>query len=182
MTRAMRKTRFATAVFATLACGASYGAATPADTVDAFLFFYFKHYKLDLPQRPLLAEIKPLLTPRLYMLFDAAVTAQECRTAKVGNSEPPLFEGDIFSSMTEGGTAATPAPAEVTGDKAVVTVHWTYDDPNDEWQASSWDDRIFLQQWNGDWRIEDFAHDGNWNFMSKSRVSVTLQSIALECR
>jgi hypothetical protein len=181
MITALRRARIALTLVALLAPPAAPAADTPADAVNAFLSFYFKDYQLGLPERALLGRMKPFLTPRLYSLFEAAAKAQECRFAKVGNSEPPLFEGDLFSSLTEGAKAGTATPAVITDEGAVVTISWTYDDPDDQWPATNWTDRIFLEQSKGDWRIADFAHDGHWDFMSKEKVSSTLKAIAMEC-
>jgi hypothetical protein len=51
-----------------------------------------------------LKQLKPYVTTSLYKLFSAAVLAEKEELKRSQGKEPPLFQGHLFSGITEGYT------------------------------------------------------------------------------
>jgi len=107
--------------------------------------------------------------------------AEICHAKRVHNMEPPLWEGDLFTSLFEGATGGKVAAVRVDGKSAEVDVEWTYD-AQDGQKAVVWQDRFYLVLHEGAWRIDDIAHLGDWEFTYHGRISELLRDIAGQCR
>ncbi len=56
----------------------------------------------SVPSAEELSKIQPLVTKNLYELMSSAVLAEEKEFNRSKGSEPPLFEGGLFSTWAEG--------------------------------------------------------------------------------
>lgn len=147
--------------------------------VKEFLFFYFHSYKRGLPEKSQLPEMASFVTPELLRLFDAALKGDACAGEKEGEG-PSSIEGDLFSSLFEGGTSAKYNVLSESPDDALVEIDWTNDSPIDP-EPFSWKDQLSLVRTAEGWRISDFHHLGDWEFMMKGKVSEILAAVASEC-
>jgi len=158
---------------------------SPKTSVEApvkrFLHFYFHDYQRGLPGEDELPEMATFVTPELLDLFKAAIKGEDCYAKKENYEGPPYIEGDLFSSLFEGGTKATYRLVKQEKDKATVEINWTNDAEYTGGPPFSWKDRVFLARTARGWLISDFAHDGDWDFMKKGNVSWGLAAVAKEC-
>jgi hypothetical protein len=166
------------------ACGAASNTADPASDVKApverFLAFYFEQYHRGLPGESQLPDLASFVTPEMLGLFEAALRGEDCYMEKRNYEGPPPVEGDLFSSLFEGGTSATYQLISRESDKATFEIEWTHDSPVSD-GPFSWKDRVFLVKTVDGWRIADFAHDGDWEFMQDASVAGILGAVAEEC-
>ena len=158
---------------------------SPATSIDVpvkrFLHFYFHDYHRGLPGESQLPELATFVTPELVDLFKAAMKGEDCYEKKENYEGPPYIEGDLFSSLFEGGTVATYRLVKQEEDRATVEIEWTNDSKAAGGPPFSWKDRVFLARTARGWLISDFAHDGDWDFMKKGNVSWGLAAVAKEC-
>jgi hypothetical protein len=97
-----------------VSCTMAPRTAAPRATVDRFLDFYFHEYGSGLPDAAQRATLRPLLTDGLNQAFERAAAAERCAKERSRGQEPPLVQGDVFSSLFEKATA--------------VAGHWLIDD------------------------------------------------------
>jgi len=168
-----------------MTCIAADDADSPAVAVEApvkrFLDFYFHEYRRGLPSKSQIPDLASFVTPELLDLFVAAMAGEDCYAKKNNYEGPPAIEGDLFSSLFEGGTSATYQLVDQKADRGTVEIKWTHDDKNIAPEPFVWKDRVFLDRAEQGWLIADFAHLGTWDFMIKGNVSQVLDSLAREC-
>lgn len=155
--------------------------ADPETPVKRYLAFYFDDYGRGLPGKSNLPLLATFVTPELLGQFEAAIRGEECYAKKSNYEGPPYIEGDLFSSLFEGGTSATYRQISGNVDKSIFEIEWINDDKNLSPDATIWHDRVFLVRTTSGWLIADFAHDGDWDFMKDGSVSEILQAVAKEC-
>lgn len=157
--------------------------SSPADVkapVERFLAFYFQRYGRGLPDESQLPELASFLAPELLSLFEAALRGEDCYARKNDYEGPPFVEGDLFSSLFEGGTSATYQLVSQEANTATFEIKWTNDSPVAE-SPFTWKDRVILVKSASGWLIADFGHLGTWEFMAKGNVSDILRAVAKEC-
>lgn len=167
--------------------GAVEATATPDPasaraTVDRFLEFYFSRYGSGLPNDAERAALSPLVTPAFGEALDAAARAERCHRARTGGSEPPLVQGDIFTSLFEKATRAT-GVVELADDgrTALFGIALEAREPGAAEAAVAWRDRVVLARVDGRWLIDDFIHDGDWQFTTRGSVKAMLEGVAKLC-
>lgn len=165
---------------------ASCAAAPPADapraTVDRFLEFYFHDYGSGLPDGAERAALRPLLTESFTDALDRAAAAQRCANERALGQEPPLVQGDIFSSLFEKATAVVsmePGAAGPRGQTYRINFEWR--EPGAKLATTTWSDELILQFVDGQWLIDDFVHGGDWQFMTRGSVKEMLLGVAATC-
>ena len=148
--------------------------------VKRFLAFYFGEYGRGLPEDSQLTELASFLTPELMGLFEAAIEGERCYLEKIDNEGPSPIQGDLFSSLTEGATSATYYPIAQETNTATFEIEWTH---HGQLAADPfvWTDQVSVVKTAGGWLIDDFFHDGTWEFMMKGNVSQILRTVAEEC-
>ena len=157
-------------------------AAAAADVERVAHAFYKVYLKLGVggvPSRAQQAQFAPLISTSLASLLRAARRAEEAHLRRTKNQEPPLIEGDLFTSLFEGAHAYTIAgctPAAATAECAVTL---TYADPRDA-SKYTWTDRILLVRTRGRWVVNDIVFGGGWDFARKGRLTETLRAIAAD--
>ena len=167
-----------------MTCIAAGNADSPAAVeapVKRFLDFYFHEYRRGLPAESQIPDLASFVTPELLDLFVAAMAGEDCYAKKNNYEGPPFIEGDLFSSLFEGGTSATYQLIDQKDGKATVDIEWTFDDKNIDPEPFVWKDRVYLVETAKGWLIADFAHSGTWDFMKKGNVSQGLREVASEC-
>jgi len=149
------------------------------EVVRKFMDFYFNTYHSGVPDSEQIGLLNYVITPGFRKLLQDAHDAETCHARRVQGSEPPLVEGDLFTSLFEGASSGKIADTRVEGNKAEVDVEWTYA-ANGE-QPIVWQDRFYLESRQGVWLIDDIAHHGEWEFSYHGRISGLLRDISGQC-
>ncbi|MFZ9311898.1 MAG: hypothetical protein ACO24O_10440, partial [Arenimonas sp.] len=147
-----------------------------------FRAYYFRDHTPGLPSRSEMEKLAPLLTRELRAQFEAAIRAHECHLAKVGNSEPPLVQGDLLTSLFEGATSGGVGRITTENTHAVAEMHWTYGASEMNAKPLNWTDAVLLAREDGVWRVADVELRGQWDFAQKGLVSDRLTAVAGACR
>ena len=127
-----------------------------------------------IPPAKVRAKLTPHITPALDKLLADADKTEQAHTKKTKNEEPPLVEGDLFSSTFEGVTTYKVGVCKTTADTAACPVALTYTDPSG---ASKWSDALLLTRANGEWRVDDIQYGATWEFGNKGKMSDTLKAV-----
>src|SRR5262249_2140675 len=130
-------------------------AAAAADVERAVSAFYNVYLKLGaggVPSRAQQARLAPLISPALASLLRDARRAEEAHLRRTKNQEPPLVEGDLFTSLFEGARAYAIAGCTPSAATAECAVTLTYVDPRDA-SKYTWTDRVLLVRVGRRWEI-----------------------------
>lgn len=148
----------------------------PEATVKGFYDTYLSVHPMGVPEEIQLSKLRPFLSPSLIALLCDADAAETAYRKKTNNEQPPLVEGDLFTSMFEGASAFSVLPAHVEGDRARCKVQFTFKDPDPKYNVT-WKDEIFLVRGPSGWLIDDIEFLGDWQFMHKGRLRGLLAQI-----
>src|SRR5262249_27063295 len=140
---------------------------------------YLKLGAGGIPSRTQQAQFAPLISASLASLLRNARRAEEAHLRRTKNQEPPLVEGDMFTSLFEGAHAYTIASCTPTATTAECAVTLTHVDPRDASQYT-WTDRLLLVHARGRWVVNDIAFGGGWDFARKGRLTDTLRAVAAD--
>src|SRR5215468_6999372 len=157
-------------------------AAAAADVERAVGAFYNVYLKLGaggVPSRAQQAPLAPLISPALASLLRDARRAEETHLRRTKNQEPPLVEGDLFTSLFEGAHAYTIASCTPAAATAECAVTLTYVDPRNA-SKYTWTDRVLLVRARGRWVVNDIVFGGAWDFARKGRLTETLRTVAAD--
>ena len=176
----MRTTRAATmflAIGVLCACAPSSPPdPDPAAVVKGFYGTYLSLHPTGVPEEVQLSKLRPYLSDSLVALFRDADAAETAYRKRTNNEQPPLVEGDLFTSLFEGASAFEVLPAKVKGDRASCLVRFSYQDPNPKY-STRWRDRVFLVKGASGWAIDDIEYMGDWQFMHKGRLRDLLAQV-----
>jgi hypothetical protein len=157
--------------------------STPEAVAKAFYRTYFRQHVYDIPDAAHSAAFKPLFTTELFSLLVLAEQG-EVRYAKKNAKEPapPLFEGDLFSSMVEGATSVTHISCERQPKTAVctTTLH-RLEQTRTKGQVKdddfTWKDRLLLVRTAAGWRIDNLEYGLNGDFGPKGDIKKVLNDV-----
>jgi hypothetical protein len=123
-----------------------------------------------------------MVTREFSAALEAAARAERCAHRKHQGTEPPLVQGDLFSSLFEQASGVL-GINEVSNDgkAAEYTLDFEYRTPGDPGQVSKWHDGVQLVLIDGAWLIDDFIHRGDWQFTSQGSVKSMLTATAGLC-
>jgi hypothetical protein len=127
-------------------------------------------------------RLSPMVTREFSAALEAAARAERCAHRKHQGTEPPLVQGDLFSSLFEQASGVL-GINEVSNDgkAAEYTLDFEYRTPGDPGQVSKWHDGVQLVLIDGAWLIDDFIHRGDWQFTSQGSVKSMLTATAGLC-
>jgi hypothetical protein len=172
------------AAFATGAPAAD-NLATPDAAAATFYRIYARAHVMDIPNAKERGVWKTVLSDNLLSLIVLGDEA-EARWAEKNKKEPapPLYEGDLFSSMVEGGAKFDGVACDVAGDKAVCAASLHVIDKNRQGKRETfrWHDKLDLIHTAAGWRVDDLEYGGTWDFGPKGRLSTILQDVDKESR
>ena len=157
-------------------------AAAAADIERAARAFYKVYVKLGVrgvPARAQQAQFAPVISTALASLLRDARRAEEAHRRRTKNQEPPLVEGDLFTSLFEGAHAYALAGCTPSAATAECAVTLTYVDPRDA-SKYTWTDRVLLVRARGRWVVNDIAFGGGWDFARQGRLTDTLRAVAAD--
>lgn len=159
--------------------------ATPEAAAKAFYQVYARAHVMDIPDRKHQAVWKPVLSDNLLRLI-ALGDDGEKRWADKNKKEPspPLYEGDLFSSMVEGGAKFDGAECATNGDTSECTIALHVIDKNKDGKRETfrWHDKLYLVHSQAGWRVDDLEYGGTWEFKPKGRMSDQLKYVDQESR
>jgi hypothetical protein len=154
---------------------ASAGSGGAQKAAKDFYAAYATLPKGGVPDAAGLAKLDSLITPALASLLAAAAKAEDAHAKATKNEEPPLIEGDLFSSLFEGASAASVGACK--GD-AQCAISLTYDDGKEK--PVTWTDTAVVVSTDKGWRVDDIAYGGTWDFGNKGKLSDTLKAVVAE--
>ena len=120
---------FKTVVLAALLLsgGAAFAdSSTPAAAARSFYDLYLKEKPRGVPDDVMREKFAPLISPALELALADANTAEKAHFVATKNEEPPLFEGDVFSSLFEGATSYKLGACAIESGKAYCDIDLTY--------------------------------------------------------
>jgi hypothetical protein len=151
---------------------------TPAATANSFYRLYMQLKLMDVPNARERAQLRPLLSPALDAMLADADRAEAVYAKKTKNEAPPLYEGDLFSSLVEGATAYKVGACEGDAQNVACTIELTSVD--DTAHETTWRDRLILVHAAQGWRIDDLEYGGDWEFGPHGRLSDVLKDVVKE--
>lgn len=157
-------------------------ASGPRATIDRFLQFYFDDYRSGMPSEGERAALSPMVTLEFLAALEAAARSESCAYRRHQGAEPPLIQGDLFSSLFEKASGVL-GINEVSNDgmAAEYTLDFEYRTPGEPGQVLKWHDGVQLVRSEGAWLIDDFVHRGDWQFTSQGSVKSMLTAVAGLC-
>ena len=165
-----------------VSCTMAPQAIGPRATVERFLHFYFHEYGSGLPDATQRATLRPLLSDDLTGALESAAAAERCANDQARGQEPPLIQGDIFSSLFEKATAVVGIDQGPTdGRRLTYRLHFEWREPGAAEASVTWTDEVTLQAVDGRWLIDDFVHGGDWQFTVKGSMKKMLLGVAELC-
>lgn len=158
------------------------GHATPEDALDAFLEFYFDTYESGLPAGGARKALDGIFTADFLRALDAAAAADRCSREASRDREPPLVQGDVFSSLFEKATAVTSVEdLAPTDDSATFVLHFEHRAGEAAQPELDWSDEVTLRRMEDGWRIDDYERGGEGQFMTRGSVKAMLRGVATLC-
>jgi hypothetical protein len=156
--------------------------ATLRAALDGFLDYYFHAYRTGLPNEAERAALAPMASATFNAALEQAANAERCAQARHHGTEPPLIQGDLFSSLFEKATAVQGVVvAREEPDRVDYTVAFEYRTPGAPKPEVEWKDIVRLVR-NGEvWLVDDVFHGGNWDFSVKGSVKAQLLAVAALC-
>ena len=154
--------------------------AAAADVEHAVHTFYKVYLKLGVggvPSRTQQAQFAPLISTSLASLLRDARRAEEAHERRTKNQEPPLVEGDLFTSLFEGAHTYAIAGCTPAAATAECSVTLTYVDPRDA-SKYTWTDRVLCVRARRRWVVNDIVFGGSWDFARQGRLTDTLRAVA----
>ena len=142
-----------------------------ADVVDRFYGAAIGGHVSGAPTTAQLATLAPYLSDTLRALLVAARQRNEADVARAPDEKPSFAEGDLFSSLFEGPTAAHVIADSARGPDRVAYVRMTY---NGATSPTSWVDRVVLKREGAAYVIDDIEYGGRWDFASKGTLRSSL--------
>jgi hypothetical protein len=181
-TRSIAVVALACLLVGLVSCTMAPQASGPRATVDRFLDFYFHEYGSGLPDAAQRATLRPLLSDDLTGALESAAAAERCASEQARGQEPPLIQGDIFSSLFEKATAVVGIDQGPTdGRRLSSRLHFEWREPGAAEASVTWTDEVTLQAVDGRWLIDDFVHGGDWQFTVKGSMKKMLLDVAALC-
>jgi len=143
--------------------------------------FYQQHIKSHHPGIPgedELKQLQPFLSQALFVLLSKAADAEAKYHAATETPQPPLVDGDLFSSLFEGATALSVDSCEDNSNRSACLVHFRYiPSEGDNKGNESWHDKLLLVKENQQWRIDDIEFLGSGQSSQREYLTDTLNSI-----
>jgi hypothetical protein len=149
-------------------------AATPEEGARSFYAKVVALKARGVPDRAQQRQLAPTISSALAAALRTAGDAEQRHRKATGNREPPLWEGDVFSSLFEGPTEASVDRCHAEGDHAQCVVSLSY---RDYFGGSHrWNDRAILVRERGRWVVDDVGYEARWAFGNKGMLRENLRA------
>ena len=153
---------------------------SPQSAARAFYQLYLRTPHDGVPGPVARSRLRPVVSARLDALLARADRAEIAHTRRTHNQEPPILEGDVFTSLFEGASRSQVEGCQAWPTRAICSVALSYQSPHDK--PARWRDRVVLIHAGGGWRVDDVVYGGTWAFGNKGRLSDSLKSVVSEAR
>lgn len=121
------------------------------------------------------ATLTPLISAELLHVL-ADIDAAEVRyAASHTEPQPPLVQGDLFSSLFEGATGVEVKACKEVADAAACDVLLTYAPAGQS--PTQWRDVLLLVWTAQGWRVDDIEYGGDWPFGNKGSLRANLKAL-----
>jgi hypothetical protein len=156
-------------------------ATTPAQGAADFYRVYIRSHPLGVPNARVRQQLTPFLSPRLLGLLQEADRAETRYAEATRRENPPLVEGDVFTSLFEGATQYKLGMCEEQGEgRAVCQVDLSYRVADEG--ETNWTDTVVLVREDRRYRVDDVIYGGSWAFSNMGRMSEILNSAIMEAQ
>jgi len=153
---------------------------SPERTTAAFYAQYLKLRVMGVPDARARKKLTDVLSPGLLAALARADEAEAQYARETLNQVPPLFEGDLFSSLFEGATSYRLSGCTTESSTARCVVDLTHAEGTGP-PAIAWRDTLVLtSSVELGWRVDDIDFGGTWEFASKDLLSAVLKDIVAD--
>jgi hypothetical protein len=155
---------------------------TPEKAANAFYRVYMKSNKDGIPDAKGRAKFHPFISAALDKLLADGDKAEDAHYKATKNEEPPLVEGDLFTSNFEGTTSFKLGACKTVAKTSQCPAALVYDvkSENSKDTPAKWTDTVFLVMETGGWRVDDIAYGATWDFGNKGKLSDVLKDVVKE--
>jgi hypothetical protein len=160
--------------------GKGPGKGSPEAAVKSFYEAYLEIQPAGVPDEGGREKLHPLVSETLDKLLTDAAKAEADHAHRSQGEDPPLAEGDIFSSLFEGATSYQIISCAPEGPAARCTVALT--GGGEDKDEVKWQDRIRLVAAKGGWVVDDIAYGGNWDFGPKGSLQAVLKAVIADSK
>lgn len=161
-------------------------AASPTDTpekaVTAFYQEYMKSNKDGIPDAKGRKKFHPYISAELDKLLAGGDHAEDLHDKATKGQEPPLVEGDLFTSNFEGTTSFRVGACKGGDKTSQCPIALVYDakSKNPKDTPAKWTDTVTLVKEASGWRVDDIAYGATWDFGNKGKLSDLLKQVVLD--
>jgi hypothetical protein len=148
----------------------------PEQTVNKFYGVYLKLHSFGIPNEKEQAQYSPYISPELSALLKTANGAEQKHEAVTKGEEPPLVEGDLFTSLFEGASSFKVISCDSKEGSGSCLVESNYINPGDR-SEFKWKDKVYVVNINRGWVVDDIEYLGDWQFMHKGRLKDLLKEV-----
>lgn len=124
------------------------------------------------------AKLVPWLSADLSRLLSEAQLMEQRYAASQTEPQPPLVQGDLFSSLFEGATGVEVRACKEVTEAAACDVYLVYAPPGQP--AAQWRDVLRLVWTSEGWRVDDIEYGGDWPFGNKGSLRQNLVQLLAE--
>ncbi|MFZ3033824.1 MAG: hypothetical protein WA138_07415 [Parvibaculum sp.] len=150
--------------------------AGPDRVATGFYKLYLQVKPRGIPDTATGMPFDRFLTPSLSDQIKRAERAEAGHREATQNQEPPLFEGDLFSSLYEGATVYKIDACTVEGARAYCDIDLAFVAEAGA-KPTTWTDKLALVKRIGGWRVDDIAFGGAWDFAQHGSLRATLRDV-----
>ncbi|MDR3497622.1 MAG: hypothetical protein P4L72_00180 [Parvibaculum sp.] len=159
-----------------LSAPAEAASGSPEAATKAFYDAYLVQHVRGIPDASARAHFTPLISPALDKLLADADAAEKEHFERTKNQEPPLVEGDAFSSLFEGATSYKLGECSVKAATATCDVHLSYAEDKDA-KPTGWVDQAVLAKRGEGWVLDDIVFGATWDFGNHGRMQDLLRQV-----
>jgi hypothetical protein len=152
---------------------------TPQRGAMAFYTAYMMLHPSGIPAAGPRSRLMPFITERLYTMLQDGDRAEARYAEATKHEDPPLIEGDLFTSLFEGATSFAVGDCTTTGEMtAACKVNLTY--KSDGQPDTNWTDTVELVREGRRYRVDDIAFGGTWPFANKGKLSDVIKDAVMD--
>jgi hypothetical protein len=148
------------------------------ETVNSFYNVYLAVHPSGVPSGKELQQFNPYISSSLAKLLQEADQAEQKYNKTTKGEVPPLFEGDLFTSLFEGATSYKVLSCDANTSSCIVK--FNYSERKKGSPPVIWKDKVYLVKDSRGWLVDDIEFLGNWEFMHKGRLQGLLKDVIKE--